>query len=707
MKNYAIYYLFSFIFFCSICTNVGAQENVQIDSLNKMLKSSKPDSIKANCMNKLSEIFRAVGNLDSANYYSFKSLKISKRINYKQGVATSLYYLSIVNYIRGNYINAIDTMTIAAEMFKTAGNLKDYSSLLSVIGGIENAMGNLSSALDYQLQSLKIKEIIGDSANLPTAFNNIGNVYASSFEFEKALSYFQRALKLNIKFKKFNVIPDNYFSIANMYSTMKCDSLALVNVNISIHLSDSLGQIESLSYSYGLVASILLEKNDFKGASEYCMKSLAISEKFDDKRMIAVNCKRLGIIYQKNGEKKKAESFMLKALQIAEEINFLENVIECQYSLSQLYEENGDYQKALLHYKECKDAEAKLFNEEKGKEMTRKEMNYEFDKKQALNKLEQNKKDAVAREKENKQKIIIYSISFGLLLVLFILFVIYRSYRQKQKANYIITQQKNEVENQKNIIEEKHKEITDSINYAERIQRSFLATTELLDENLNEYFVFFLPKDIVSGDFYWANKLNNGNFVLVTADSTGHGVPGAIMSILNISSLEKAIDQGLINPSEILNKTRKTIIERLKKDGSQEGGKDGMDASLICFDGLNQKLTYSAANNPIWIVRNKKVIELSPDKMPVGKHNNDDVPFTHHGFDLQKNDMVYTFTDGLPDQFGGPKGKKFMYKQLKELLINISEFSMLKQKDILTSSLNNWKGDLDQVDDICLIGIRI
>ena len=275
-----------------------------------------------------------------------------------------------------------------------------------------------------------------------------------------------------------------------------------------------------------------------------------------------------------------------------------------------------------------------------------------------------------------------------------------------------------DIREQKHIIEEKHKEITDSINYAERIQRSFLATKEQLDENLNDHFVFFKPKDIVSGDFYCAIKVSSNNFILVTADSTGHGVPGAIMSLLNITSLESAIKEGFTQPADILNVTRKTIIERLKKDGSLEGGKDGMDCSLISFDFKNKKLVYAAANNPIWIIRadsssgfenpdKHEFISLAADRMPIGKHDKDKTPFTQHELDLQSGDMVYTLTDGFPDQFGGPKGKKFKYKQLEELLLSIAHEAMEVQVQKLELVFENWKGNLEQVDDVCIIGIRI
>ena len=328
----------------------------------------------------------------------------------------------------------------------------------------------------------------------------------------------------------------------------------------------------------------------------------------------------------------------------------------------------------------------------------------------------------------------------------------FNRFRVTQKQKNIIelkemeTQQQNEIITiQKNLVEEKHKEITDSINYAERIQRSFLATKELLDENLNRgisnaeldstsheflkqvqgdesnYFTLFKPKDVVSGDFYWAGKLSNGNFALAIADSTGHGVPGAIMSLLNVTSLEKAIEHHT-NPADILNHTRQTIIERLKKDGSADGGQDGMDCSLLVFDFVSPfedvaaVLHIAAANNPVWVIRsvsssvveNKyELIEIKPDKMPVGKSERQTESFTLHTIELQKGDTIYTLTDGFPDQFGGPNGKKFMSKKLKELLLANVHLPIAQQKELLETTFKNWVGDLEQVDDVCIIGIRI
>lgn len=327
-----------------------------------------------------------------------------------------------------------------------------------------------------------------------------------------------------------------------------------------------------------------------------------------------------------------------------------------------------------------------------------------------------NQKQEIKDQKEKNFLFLIISISIGLFLVIAIIsfFNIRKQKKKIEAQNDLINQQKTdlesqktEVEYQKHLIEEKHREITDSINYAERIQRSFLATKVQLDEHLKDYFVLFQPKDVVSGDFYWAHTAQNGNFTLVTADSTGHGVPGAIMSLLNTSSLEKAVESGITEPSDILNHTRQTIIERLKKDGSAEGGKDGMDCSLICFNKEKTKLIYAAANNPIWIIRNNELIELSPDKIPVGKHDRDSVSFTQHSVDIKKGDMIYTLTDGFPDQFGGPKGKKFMYKKLKEILMTIAHKPTIQQQAVLKDTLRDWMGNTEQVDDITIIGIRV
>jgi serine phosphatase RsbU (regulator of sigma subunit) len=256
-------------------------------------------------------------------------------------------------------------------------------------------------------------------------------------------------------------------------------------------------------------------------------------------------------------------------------------------------------------------------------------------------------------------------------------------------------------------LEEKNKEILDSITYAQRIQRALLASESLLKRNLNESFFLFQPKDIVSGDFYWASNAH-GKFYLIVADSTGHGVPGAFMSLLNISYLNEAINEkGLKKTNEILQHVRSSLIQHLNLEGSKDGGNDGMDCILLCFDFANLHLEFSCANNPLLIVRDGKWIEFEADKIPVGKSVKNDLPFRLQSTELKSGDLIYAFTDGLADQFGGPKGKKLKYKQLCQHLLEHHHLSTTEQKEQLTQLFKNWKGNLEQVDDVLIAGIKI
>lgn len=260
---------------------------------------------------------------------------------------------------------------------------------------------------------------------------------------------------------------------------------------------------------------------------------------------------------------------------------------------------------------------------------------------------------------------------------------------------------------QKSIIEEKQKEILDSINYAKRIQFSLLAGDTLLKEHLPEHFVLFQPKDVVSGDFYWAAPVSDG-FMYMTADCTGHGVPGAFMSLLNISKLSQVINENKVTrPDLVLNAVRSEIIHALGAHDPEGENKDGMDAILCKLDVKGMSLEYAAANNPFYIVRNKALMTCKADKMPVGKGHDDTQSFTYNQVALHAGDVIYTLTDGFADQFGGPRGKKFKYKALEELLLSIHHLPMDEQQKLLQKTLTDWKGLLEQVDDVLIIGVRV
>lgn len=305
------------------------------------------------------------------------------------------------------------------------------------------------------------------------------------------------------------------------------------------------------------------------------------------------------------------------------------------------------------------------------------------------------------KERERKNLIIYVGLVISVIIVIF-LFIFYKRYKITQKQNEIIASQKHSLQAKNEIIEEKQKEIIDSINYAKRIQYTLLAHDDLLKENLNDFFVFFKPKDIVSGDFYWATKHNN-LFYLAVCDSTGHGVPGAFMSLLSIGFLNEAINEkGIVASNDVFNFVRKRLIDNLNK----EGQKDGFDGILICIDKTAKRITYTAANNKPVLVHKGEMNELGCDRMPVGIGERKE-DFKLFNVEYSADDMLYLYTDGYADQFGGEKGKKFKYKNLNENLLASSAKPLSQQCSTLANHFENWKGDFEQVDDVTVIGIKL
>lgn len=247
-------------------------------------------------------------------------------------------------------------------------------------------------------------------------------------------------------------------------------------------------------------------------------------------------------------------------------------------------------------------------------------------------------------------------------------------------------------------------ELIESITNAERIQRAILPAKDTMDRFLEEYFIFYRPKDIISGDFYWFEYYNCKLYIAV-ADCTGHGVPGAMMSLICNNALLKALyDDASETTGELLNNTREHVVENLSK--GKFNVNDGMDISLCCIDFLDYRLEWSGANNPIWIIRGDQFIELKPNKFCVGKDIINE-PFVSHTLELEESDLLYMFSDGYKDQFGGPKNKKFLSKRLKQMILDMKELPMTEQKDVVEENLKNWMGTNSQIDDICVMGIKL
>ena len=269
-----------------------------------------------------------------------------------------------------------------------------------------------------------------------------------------------------------------------------------------------------------------------------------------------------------------------------------------------------------------------------------------------------------------------------------------------------VVRQKEEIEGKNEELEILYKQVTDSIHYAKRIQEAILPSQQSIDEILPNSFVLYKPKDIVSGDFYWIVKKNNLVY-FAAVDCTGHGVPGAFMSLVGHNILQDIINHSnIIEPAEIMNSLREGVINTLNADNSGKDTKDGMDMTLCCINYTTFELQYAAAFNPLYIVRNGELIQHEANKFPIGKFIGEKQNFTNHTIQLQKNDQVFVFSDGYADQFGGPKGKKFMVGNFRKLLTNVSKLSLKNQKETLETTLNNWQGEQEQVDDVLVIGVK-
>jgi serine phosphatase RsbU (regulator of sigma subunit) len=286
-------------------------------------------------------------------------------------------------------------------------------------------------------------------------------------------------------------------------------------------------------------------------------------------------------------------------------------------------------------------------------------------------------------------------------LALTIVFGFY-NYKLVVKTENRLSEEKKEVELQKEVIEKVNNEIRDSIMYAKRIQLAILPNKKLINSHLKESFILYKPKDIVAGDFYWLEVTKDSVFFAV-ADCTGHGVPGAMVSVICNGGLNRSVREfGLTDPGNILDQTRALVLQEFEK--SEEEVKDGMDIALCKLEGTT--LSYSGANNPLWIIRNEEFLETKADKQPIGKHEAS-TPFTTHTVELEKGDTIYIFSDGFPDQFGGEKGKKYKSGNFKKFLVSIQEHPMEKQRELLNTEFESWKGKLEQIDDVCVIGVKI
>lgn len=678
-------------------------QNRTIDSLKKALTVSKNDTNKVNLFNSLSyEVYVSIEkSTDEVKSYIDSAIALSEKLNYLKGNLRARYNAGNIFSNSGKNDIAKKYLNDALPLCEKYQSDDDFFRILNTLGRCYNEEGNYKLGADYYYKALRYAEKTNNKKFLATSYNSFGNIFSSQKEYNKAVHYFSKALKLNTEIDDKLKMSFNYLNLGNTYSSLNRLDSALHFYNKALGIQTKQKNVVGQAYSYNAIGFIYYKKNEPEAALDYYKRAYVIAKNSDDADLYSSLLLHMGLAYFKMNNIEEALKYYTEAEEYTRKVKWTSELAESLAGLSKIYRSKGDYKKALDYYTEHKALKDSMNNAEVGKKISSLEYNYQIEQDKKISEL-QNEKVRIKHEEEVRtQRVIIWSISIFLLVVFVLSIFIYKAYKQKAAANKIISSQKSEMEKQKNIVEEKQKEILDSINYAKRIQYALLAHSDFLQNALPQHFILFKPKDIVSGDFYWALEHNDTIYVAV-CDCTGHGVPGAFMSVLNIGFLNEAIkEKNILQPNEIFNYVRKRLIENL----AQEEQKDGMDGILICINKKSKLVTYAAANNEPILIRNGELTELEKDKMPVGKGERAN-SFNLFTFNFAPNDCLYLYTDGYADQFGGPKGKKFKYKQLNELLIRTNHLSVEEQKTELNKTINVWKGDLEQVDDLCIMGIK-
>lgn len=690
--------LFLLVFMPMLAFN---QEN-RIDSLYSKINSEKRDT---NAINNYASLINELQNDNQASRAyeeSIKAFQAAEQIGFLRGQVKIAYHAGNSAIMISNYPEAMKYYQFVIDNADKINNQKIKSSAISNLGNAYVRQGDFKKGMDYLLAALKIKEEMNETRGILIARMNIGNLYGKMQLDKKALEEYRKCEKLALELDNSKALVNTYINLANVFVNLKQHDSAEVYYSKATLLAKQNNDKLALLSLYGNIGLTATDQGEYKKAEEYLLETLKLSNETGQLESLANTYSALASLYLKTDKNQKALEYAGKSLEMSRAVGSKVYERDAHKILYSVNKALGKSKEALINYERYTQINDSIIGEENQKQIARKEMEFEYQKKEALLNAEREKETAIAAEEKRKQQLILWSVCGILAVALLFSVIIYRSYRDKQKINSELAKKNTLIRAQKNIVEEKQKEILDSILYAEQIQKTLIANHDFVNETIPDSFVMYRPKDIVSGDFYWATE-RDGKFYLAVCDSTGHGVPGAFMSLLNISFLNEAINiKFLSDPAQIFEHVRKRLIESI----SQHGRKDGMDGVLVCFDKTDGQIRYCAANNNPVLVSNEEVINLPNDKMPVGKGDKEN-HFITHTINSTPGSMLYLFTDGYPDQFGGDKGKKFKYKQLQETFLDLYKYTSPEQKQIIENKFDDWKGKLEQIDDVCLVGIRL
>jgi serine phosphatase RsbU (regulator of sigma subunit) len=684
----------------------------------EIAKSSNDQVEEADFTRKVGLSYYYQKDFHQCSVYVSRAIDLAAKVDHYLTIASSYHHIATMNYVRNKYDEAIVAFNLAAENTALSGDSTRLPDRLFMVGVCYYMKGDYPNALEIYQQALEVAEKINAKGTQGNILNNIGNIQDELKNYPLALAYLQQALDIRTELGDDRYINSTRENMATVYSKTGDYQRALDLFREIQAFKESRDDKEGMSITLMNIGYAYEKLGKFQNALDYYSQSLRLLYQLDDSQNIVVCLNNIGDIYYALGKYNQAIDSSKKSLEIAKKLESKTGIRSSALSLTKSYVEKQNYKEAYFNhvlYTQVKDS---LFNEESAKILQEMETKYQTEKKQQEIEKQQltiEKQDAQAR----MRNMMLYAMLGGLLLVVLIAVQVYRGYKQKQKANALLSAKNMEIElknerlNQANVeiteqkaeIEEKNLNIMDSIRYAKRIQQTILPRDQFVEKLLPQSFILYKPKDIVSGDFYWVENVDQKVYV-AAVDCTGHGVPGAFVSIVGYNSLNRTVMEfKLTKPGEILNKLNDLVVDTFVRH-SDSDVKDGMDMSLICFDLQTRAIEFAGAQNPLYVVNDDRIDEITANKQPIGsslepKH------FDNHQIVAKDGDMIYLFSDGYIDQFGGPKGKKFMRKRFKELLSSIHKMDVKTQKLHLDNTIIEWMGKEEQLDDILVIGIRV
>jgi len=677
----------------------GYAQRHLIDSLQNALKRHKDDTSKISL---LCEIVKQAYSCQSDSTDSIikkstdEGLALADRLNSANGKLRVLIAIGTSEQIKKPGY-ALSELFEGLKLAESLKNINSQFEINRIISSIYYRLGNYSEDAVYAYKNLKIAEQMHDSVKLGTAYNQLGNLYSDEGNYADAIKFHGKDLQFELKRKDSLKISHEYVNLGIDYLGIgKYDSAIYYSykaLSIQIPKNNIIGE----AYSLDNIGESYLGRKDYQKALGFFLKGSQYLEPYQDASQKVETWNDIGKTYLELKNYTEALKFYFQAADLAVQDKMHKYLVYTYQGLSDVYEATHNTTAALKYYKLYSSYKDTVFNSEKANKISSLAYQYRHEKEEGQYQFEEEKTKLKHEAELKRERILIYSFVVGFILLLGLLFYMYRSFRNKHKANIIIGRQNK-------MMEVKQKEIIDSITYAKRLQDAIIPPISLIKKYVPESFVLYKPKDIVAGDFYWMERQGD-NILIAAADCTGHGVPGALVSVICSNALNRTVKEfHITEPGKILDKVRELVLETFEK--SESNVQDGMDISLCCLNTKTNEMQWSGAYNSLWYIQNGEMKELPADKQPIGKVDKPQA-FNTYNLNLQKGDTLYLFTDGYADQFGGPKGKKFKYKPMEELLFANATKPMEEQKNILENTLNEWKGTLEQVDDILMIGIRI